>query len=635
MTRVKVNHLEDGGNTTDAAVFVRYSTHTAGGVYTASTAFGGGAGSVNFSAGTTSGNLAAVTFANGGGVSFGLNAGTITASHDGLTSQSNQAASAPNGSFTFQTLEFANSNNVTWQTVAGPRVAASIATSLTAINLSAGTTSANQSAFTFGNAHGISFGLDASTITASHNALTSQSNQALSAANGSFTFQTATFADSNGISFSTGTQGIFASHNALTSQSNQAASASNGSFTFQTLNFSNANNVTFGTSAGGIVTASVATAGGGLSAINVSAGTTSNNLSALTFSNSGSVSFGLNGSVITASVNGSIAVIAGTGTKNAGLFGDTPTLQFSDANGISWGFSGVNPIVTASIASSLTAIKVSAGAASANLSAFTLSNSNNISFGLNASTITALARLDMYAVGNTTQSSSGTQYLDSISFRGAGGASVGVSNGSVVISAPSAGGGANVSYFEPAPIVSSRAMGQGTYYMQRVLIPAGLTANVFGWGLHISNSANAGGTVSHHVAIFTRNVSTWSSASSSSGTFGYNSTAAASSYTRQSGTRIRTMNIGTWNITPGDYMIGLGWSVVTSGTSGSYTYLCNRSAVSFVGSMLGVGNWSEPSAFGVYSAATNSNPAAVSITQINQTASAAGAQPWFILAASL
>jgi hypothetical protein len=49
----------------------------------------------------------------------------------------------------------------------------------------------------------------------------------------------------------------------LTSQSNQAASASNGSFTFQTLNFSNANNVTFGTSAGSIVTASVAAPGGG------------------------------------------------------------------------------------------------------------------------------------------------------------------------------------------------------------------------------------------------------------------------------------------------------------------------------------------------------------------------------------
>lgn len=71
------------------------------------------------------------------------------------------------------------------------------------------------------------------------------------------------FTNLNGVtlSLSSGAAGlhtIVGSHNALTSQSNQAVSNSLGSFTFQTLNFSNANNVTWGTSAGGIVTASVA-----------------------------------------------------------------------------------------------------------------------------------------------------------------------------------------------------------------------------------------------------------------------------------------------------------------------------------------------------------------------------------------
>jgi hypothetical protein len=74
------------------------------------------------------------------------------------------------------------------------------------------------------------------------------------------------FTNLNGVTLSLssgagGSHTIVGSHNALTSQSNQAASASNGSFAFQTLNFSNANNVTFGTSAGGIVTASVAAPG--------------------------------------------------------------------------------------------------------------------------------------------------------------------------------------------------------------------------------------------------------------------------------------------------------------------------------------------------------------------------------------
>src|SRR3990167_3665852 len=82
----------------------------------------------------------------------------------------------------------------------------------------------------------------------------------------------ALFSNANGISFGLDGTNITGSHNALTSQSNQAASASNGSFTFQTLGFSNANNVTFGTSAGSIVTASVAVAGA--ASVNFSAGTT-------------------------------------------------------------------------------------------------------------------------------------------------------------------------------------------------------------------------------------------------------------------------------------------------------------------------------------------------------------------------
>ena len=170
----------------------------------------------------------------------------------------------------------------------------------------------------FSNANGISFGLSDSSITASHNALTtaalSNHSHGASAANGSFAFQTLSFSNANAFSFGTsagsaitgsytvptvtnsswtvsdaatsgtvgrlaftnlngvtlslssGTGGlhtIVGSHNALTSQSNQAVSNSAGSFTFQTLNFSNANNVTWGTSAGGIVTASVAAPGGG------------------------------------------------------------------------------------------------------------------------------------------------------------------------------------------------------------------------------------------------------------------------------------------------------------------------------------------------------------------------------------
>ena len=79
-------------------------------------------------------NLAYATqFSNSNGVSFGLNAGVLTASHNGITSQSVQPqstqpviASASNGSFAFSTLGFSNANGVTFGTSAGSIVTASV-----------------------------------------------------------------------------------------------------------------------------------------------------------------------------------------------------------------------------------------------------------------------------------------------------------------------------------------------------------------------------------------------------------------------------------------------------------------------------------------------------------------------------
>ena len=225
---------------------------------------------INVSGGTTSNNLSAITFSNSNGITFGLNGSVMTASHNALTSQSNQAVSASNGSFAFQTLSFTNAFNVTFGTSAGGIIFASVATAAAgnSINVSAGTQSSNLGTLVFSNSNGMVFGLSNGTITASNtNALTSQSNQAASASNGSFTFQTIGFSNANGITFGTSAGSIItASHNGITAQSTQpvAASASNGSFNFSTLAFSNANGVTFGTSAGSIITASVDAAAGGV-----------------------------------------------------------------------------------------------------------------------------------------------------------------------------------------------------------------------------------------------------------------------------------------------------------------------------------------------------------------------------------
>ena len=111
-------------------------------------------------------------------------------------------------------------------------------------------------------------------------------------------------------------------------QSNQAASGSNGSFTFQTLSFGNLNGFSFYTSNGSIVGSYTdAGAGGGISAVVISVGTTNNAVSNFSFADSNGVSFGINGSVITASHNGLTTAAASDHSHG------NPTLNLTNLSG--------------------------------------------------------------------------------------------------------------------------------------------------------------------------------------------------------------------------------------------------------------------------------------------------------------
>lgn len=103
---------------------------------------------------------------------------------------------------------------------------------LTNINVSAGTTSNNLSAFQFSNANGVSFGLNGSTVTATVKTdyLTSQSNQAFSAGGGSSAFQTLSFSDGNGVTF-TNTNGQLGASVATSYRASNDAIGLNTAFT--------------------------------------------------------------------------------------------------------------------------------------------------------------------------------------------------------------------------------------------------------------------------------------------------------------------------------------------------------------------------------------------------------------------
>jgi hypothetical protein len=426
-----------------------------------------------------------LSFSNANGISFGLNGSTLTGSVAAQTNQTggryavgNTTGQSSSSTFDMRTISISGAGNVSVG-YSGNALIVSGAGGNGSVNISAGTTSNNLNAITFSNSNGLSFGLDGSTITGSYSTLVfSNSNgisfginagtltatvqpgaaaglAAIQAGTQTATSGTVTFGNSNGITFGmSGSSQITASYTVPSTAgliSNINVSAGTTSNNLSAFTFSNSNGLSFGLN-GSTLTGSytVPSTVGLISAINVSAGTTSNNLSAITFSNSNGLSFGLNGSTITGSytvptqtnqTEGRYAIGNTTGQSSSSTF-DARTMSISGAGNISVGYSGNALVISGSAANGN--INISAGTTSNNLTNFVFSNSNNVSFGLNGSTITATITVPaqtnqtvgLYALGNTTQNSSTTLDARSLSFNGLGAATVGYSNGSIQISVP-------------------------------------------------------------------------------------------------------------------------------------------------------------------------------------------------------
>lgn len=398
------------------------------------------------SSGTIPGS--SLQFQGAGVASVGVSNGSVVISvpsGGGAGDGGNVLAAGTQTATTLGTVAFADSNGLSFGMSGSTRITASYtvpstAGLLSAFNLSAGTTSNNGSAFVFSNSNGISFGLNGSTVTGSHNGLTSQSNPAASAANGSFAFQTLSFSNLNGISFGTSAgSAITASHNALTT-----ARASNDAIGLNTAQ----TNVTWTVNSSGLSLNAAGYAGTGTSATNASVTLNSNGLAisvaapggaaSQTIYATGNTTVNSSGTVALSSVLMRGYGIVSLGTSNGSILVSSP--DSTSYNAYSVGFStGGN---TAGDTGFGTDRVVLAGGANITLSGSTNGGSATISIvggaggGGTAGTF--------YAQSNTTQSSSGTIALSSLNFAGAGIASVGVTNGSVVVSVP-AGGGAGMS----------------------------------------------------------------------------------------------------------------------------------------------------------------------------------------------
>lgn len=169
---------------------------------------------------------------------------------------------------------------------------------------------------------------------------------------------------------------------------------------------------------------------------------------------------------------------------------------------------------------------------------------------------------------------------------------------------------------------------------QRASFAYGLQATRMDMIGNLTVVASTAGSFTISAAMYTMAGSTMSLASSASLAVTWNSgtnSTAASIYGGQSGTRWRSLGVGTWAITPGEYMMGVMISGAgVAGTTGSLT-LYGGSGISLNADPGQVAH-SAYFADGLYSAGTSAFPASAHLSVIVQTGASALAQPYVRLA---
>jgi hypothetical protein len=391
------------------------------------------AANLSVSAGTTTGAFGGLTFSNSNNLSFGLNNGTITGT-----------VNAPGLGTTFNGANLSGSmtlNN------AGLNLSLSAPTE-SGIGISAAGSSQTAGNIVLSNANGVTFGMAGSTITASvvgGSAATTGGIYALGNTTGASSSSTYGLSSLN-ISLAGILSGGWSGNTfqisapGTTGLTQLSAGMSTGGNTLGNTGLASAqlvlvggNNVTLsGSSNGGSQTISIigAAAGG----INASLG--GNTTGTLALVSSGTL-FLAGGNNITLSQNGQSVTIsggAGGGASTGGFYALGNTTQNSSTTLALSGLS-FNGIGALTVGYSNGSIQLSAPATSS------ISGTGMVSVSTNGSTVYIGANaLTAYAVSNTTQSSSGTINGTALSFAGAGGVSVGISNGTVVISGGAAGG---------------------------------------------------------------------------------------------------------------------------------------------------------------------------------------------------
>ena len=433
----------------------------------ASPAFSGSNGS--FTANT-------VTFGNLNGLSFYTSNGSIVGSYTVGGGAGGVAAAAGTQTATSGTVVFANSNDFTFGMSGSSQITASFSQSTHSHStapgaIAAGTQTGTSGTIVFANSNNMTFGMSGSSqITGSFSQ--SVQTQASGAIAGSgFTSTTTAGTAVVGTHNSAGLSMAFpvalttarASTDAIglaTAQSNVTWTVNSAGLSFDARGYAGTASSFGGTNISGSMThnsggltlsMSVAAPGGG-GGIAAAAGTQTATSGTVVFANSNNFTFGMSdSSQITASFSESTHSHATPAFSGSNGSFTAATLSLGILNGLTFYTSNGSIVASHNALTSQSNQAFSAAGGSSAFQTLGFSDTNGVSFSNSGGSVVATVRTDyassihahnatLFATSNTTQSSSGTVNISSIVFAGAGIASVGVTNGSIVISVPSGGG---------------------------------------------------------------------------------------------------------------------------------------------------------------------------------------------------
>jgi hypothetical protein len=284
---------------------------------------------------------------------------------------------------------------------------------------------------------------------------------------------------------------------------------------------------------------------------------------------------------------------------------------------------------------------LAAGTQTATSGTVLFSNSNNVSFGLsNSSVLTASASFPAQTTQPAVNAAAGTQTATSgtVVWSNSNNVTFGMSNSSVVTI--SVGLPVVKAYAWPSQPSGSFGSSDAALSLVKFEMPFYQSATRMLLLGHMSAaviaSASTGG-ISMSVGIYTMSGSTASLASSASRFLSWTSgllTSISSDFGNATGTRYRSISLGTWNLTPGDYLLGF-WARTTN--VGSWTWWGQSQTVAL---QVGINDDQGNSSYFMHGFSTSSfstaMPASINVTNTDyvRTGVSALRQPGFLLQGS-